>query len=80
VLRVGIQHFFRQLTTSQSTPYRHGIAPESDRIAMELRQRLFRMRRGRVYRLLFVIAKTEVSVLRVRGPGQAPLAANDLKI
>jgi plasmid stabilization system protein ParE len=36
---------------------RHGIAPEGELISSALRQRLFRTRRGRLYRMLFVIVE-----------------------
>jgi plasmid stabilization system protein ParE len=54
-------------------PFTCGIAAESEDLDFEVRQKLFRTRRGGAYRLLFMIAGEEVHVLRVRGPGQPPL-------
>lgn len=49
---------------------RYPEAPESHRFSETIRNLTFRMRSGRVYRLLFTIAGTEVHLLFVRGPGQ----------
>jgi plasmid stabilization system protein ParE len=54
------------------------IAPEAQRLGVELRQAFFKTRRGRKYRLLFVMIGTDVRVLRVRGPGQRPITRRDL--
>ena len=56
------------------------IAPESARIGVELRQAFFKTRRGRTYRLLFVIVGAEARVLRVRGPGQRPVTRLDVTL
>lgn len=53
-------------------------AAESHRLQRQLRQALFKTRRGRTYRIVFQVTDTEVLILRVRGPGQAPLRARDL--
>ena len=53
-------------------------APETARLGIELRQAFFKTRRGRSYRLLFVITGGEVRILRVRGPGQRPVSRRDL--
>jgi hypothetical protein len=39
---------------------------------------LFKTRRGRYYRLVYVIAEDEVHVLRVRGPGQPDLLPDEI--
>jgi plasmid stabilization system protein ParE len=54
------------------------VAPEATEFDMELRQAFFKTRRGRTYRLLFVIAGDDLRVLRVRGPGQHPVSRRDL--
>jgi plasmid stabilization system protein ParE len=56
----------------------HSLAPESAELDIEVREKLFRTRRGRMYRLLYTIVGNEARVLRVRGPGQAPVTSNDL--
>ena len=53
-------------------------ALENTDCPLEVRQALFKNRRGRVYRALFTIDRQEVYILRVRGPGQAPVDPDDL--
>ena len=56
-----------------------GLAAESQDCDFEVRQGLFKTRRGRVYRVLFFIDGQEVYILRVRGPGQAPVNPEDIR-
>ena len=56
-----------------------GPADESDDWELDVRQAFFKTRRGRVYRALFIIEREEVFILRVRGPGQAPVDPAELK-
>jgi plasmid stabilization system protein ParE len=65
----------RQLTDDAD---RHGIAPESEVLGRTIRQRFFKTRRGRVYRLLFIEQGDELTILRIRGPGQAPVSADEM--
>lgn len=44
-----------------------------------LRQFLFKTRRGLQYRGVFIVVEDEVRVLRIRGSGQAPLTADELR-
>jgi len=46
------------------------LAAENDWTDFEVRDILFRTRRGRPYRLLFTIVENTVWILHVRGPGQ----------
>ena len=62
------------LNSLQQSAHRHAAAPESERLGEQLRQTLFKTRKGRIYRALFVIEGQDVYILRVRGPGQAPIA------
>jgi plasmid stabilization system protein ParE len=55
-------------------------AAEADDLGIDLRQRLFKTRRGRSYRLLFVVRDETVQVLSVRGPGQDWLRQDDIEI
>jgi toxin ParE1/3/4 len=55
------------------------FAPENQDCDFDVRQALFKTRRGRIYRDLFVIAGDEVFILRVRGPGQASVEPEDLR-
>jgi plasmid stabilization system protein ParE len=61
-------------------PFRHDVAPESEILGLDIRHRFFKTRRGRVYRLLFVVVDDEVRILRVRGPGQPPLTAEEVDL
>ena len=53
-------------------------ADENYRFEIDVRQQLFKTRHGRVYRLVFTIVDDEVRILRVRGPGQAPVQPEDV--
>ena len=53
-------------------------AQESKEFDLIVKQILFKTRRGRVYRAVFHIDGAEVYILRVRGPGQAPIANDDV--
>ena len=46
------------------------LAWESAYVDYEIREMLFKTRRGKPYRILFTIQGDQVLVLRVRGPGQ----------
>ena len=56
----------------------YGNAIENEHFDIDVRQALFKTKYGRVYRLLFTIIGEEVRILRVRGPGQAPVKPNEL--
>ena len=66
------------LARLEVNPLGYGSAPESEHVEEDLRQFLFKTRRGRTYRGVFVVVEDEVRVLRVRGPGQAPLGPDEL--
>jgi hypothetical protein len=55
-----------------------GEAYEKADLDMDVKQALFKTRRGRVYRALFILEARDVFILRVRGPGQAPVSATDI--
>ena len=55
-------------------------AYENADLDMDVKEALFKTRRGRVYRVLFVIESNDVFIVRVRGPGQAPVDASDIEI
>jgi plasmid stabilization system protein ParE len=54
-------------------------APEDRFAEDEVRQILFRTRRGRTYRALFTIMADEAIVLHVRGPGQKLLSGSEIR-
>ena len=61
-----------------TNPESKGFAPESREFDQEVRQALFKTRKGRMYRALFLIEETRVHVLAVRGPGQRLLTSEEL--
>ncbi len=56
-----------------------GKAPESELLGELLYQSLFKTRRGRTYRLIYLVDGNRVVILRVRGPGQPPLESDELR-
>ncbi len=70
---------YRQARTRlASDADRCGRAEEDEHLDIDVKQVLFKTRRGRIYRILFTIVGNEVRILRVRGPGQAPLVGKDV--
>ncbi|QEG35070.1 type II toxin-antitoxin system RelE/ParE family toxin [Bythopirellula goksoeyrii] len=61
------------LTRLEKDPQIYGLAEESNHFDFALRQLLFRTRSGLTYRLLFRVDEDQVTIYRLRGPGQAPL-------
>ena len=59
-------------------PLACSIAPENRDFEFELRQALFKTKHGAPYRCVFTVVLNEIRVLRVRGPGQAPLKTSDV--
>ncbi len=59
-------------------PLSFALAPEFELSDREIRQILFKTRRGRYYRALYVVVEDEVRVVRVRGPGQPDLLPDEL--
>lgn len=55
------------------------LAPENSLVKRDIRRTLFKTPRGRIYRMVFTIVESDVRVLAIRGPGQAPLKRRDLK-
>ncbi len=53
-------------------------AHEGGKLRLNIRQLFFKTPRGRRYRIVFDIHENTVAVLRVRGPGQAPLRRRDV--
>lgn len=65
----------RLITTIESlehSPRRCALAPENDRVSLEVRHLLFG-RKPHLYRVLFTIVGDTVFILRIRGPRQQPL-------
>jgi plasmid stabilization system protein ParE len=70
--------FRRAIDKIGEWPESFAEAAESHRLGVQLRQSLFKTRRGRTYRIVFEVLDTEITILRVRGPGQAPLGRRDV--
>lgn len=74
----GASRWFDQwlaaVTQLVDDPSRFGFAPENGLVSDEIRQVIFRTRRGRNYRAVFSINGAVVNILHVRGPGQPPIA------
>lgn len=77
----GAAHWFARLAESlaslEAAPERFALAPENDFVDQEIRQVIFKTRKGRRYRALFTIVGTTVRVLHVRAPGQQLLDADE---
>jgi len=59
-------------------PLSYSLAPEAEGSSREVRQILFKTRRGHYYRALYVVVSSSVRVLRVRGPGQPELFDDEI--
>ena len=56
----------------------YGLAPENDGQPLEVRQIMFRTRKGREYRALYTIQNNEVFVMHIRAPGQDLLSPDKI--
>lgn len=68
----------RALARLEENPLICGLAPETEHFDFDLRQILFRTQSGLTYRLVFRVDGDQVTIYRLRGPGQAPLETRDL--
>lgn len=78
--KAWLEAYDEATTRLAENPERCPFVPERDRLGRDVRQFLFKTRRGRTYRGVFVIIDDEVLILRVRGPGQPPLQADELEM
>jgi plasmid stabilization system protein ParE len=62
--------FHQALKQLEKSPTSHALAPESGDQAPELRQLIFKTRRGNAYRALFTIEEDQVYVHHIRGSGR----------
>lgn len=80
--RDGAVRWFQEwLQTVESlavNPLRFGFAPENQWSTAEVRQDIFRTRRGSRYRAIYFLDEQTVHVVHVRGPGQALIPPNEL--
>jgi len=71
----ALEHAIDQLRSGADT---FSAAPESANLGGEVRQILFKTRRGGHYRVIYTLAGSVVRLLRVRGPGQSQITADDI--
>lgn len=57
-----------------------GLSPEADSLGIPVRQVLFKTRKGRTFRALFVVLDNLIHVIGVRGGGQDFARADDLEL
>lgn len=55
------------------------LAAENAYVDFEVRETLFKTRRGLIYRILFTLHKNTAVILHVRGPGQDFVAAMEMR-
>ena len=70
----------RNLEQLSESPDSNPRAVEADDLEIDLRQRLFKTRRGNTYRLLFIMRDTTVYVLAIRGTGQDLAGPGELEL
>jgi plasmid stabilization system protein ParE len=56
------------------------IAPEAELLNIDLRQLMFKTRKGNAFRALFVIVSNTIHVVGLRGAGQDFATADDLEL
>ncbi len=59
-------------------PLRFPLIPEKLRLRFEVRNVLFKTRKGKFYRAIFTIVGDEVRILRIRRPAQRPIRGRAL--
>ena len=62
----------------ETTAENKGLAPEAREFEQPIRQILFKTRKGHTYRSLFIVERTRVQVVTVRGPGQPLLSVDEI--
>lgn len=70
--------FEEGLRRVSNNPQGLGFAPENEQTHYELRQLLFKTPHGLTYRAVDTMLDEEVIILRIRGPGQPPLEADEM--
>jgi len=72
--------FLETLPRLESFPLGCGLAHESRDFPVEVRHLLFSIRKGRVYRALFIVRDDLVKVLCVRAPGEKSVRPDDVTL
>lgn len=55
------------------------LAPENEMVPQEVRNIMFRTRRGLYYRAIFIVDGSRVIITHIRGPGQSDVKPEELK-
>lgn len=71
--------FDKALTCLEDSTDSCPLAAENEHVDFELREILFKTRRGLIYRILFTIRENTVFILHIRGPGQDFIAAMEIR-
>lgn len=72
--------FEKGLRRVAENPFQFGFAVENELSELDIRQCIFRTKKGLRYRAVFTVVDDEVIVLRIRGPGQPPLAPDEMPL
>jgi len=64
----------------ESSADEYGLAPENEGHPLEIRQIMFRTRKGRDYRALYTIRGNDVYVMHIRAPGQDLVPPEELQL
>jgi len=70
----------KTLHSLTENPGSRGQAPEGELVGRDVRQALFKTRRGRIYRVLFIVVDDTVHVVAIRGYGQDLATLDDLEL
>ena len=76
--RAWLAAYQSMLESLKSNAASFALADENAEFEIDVRQALFKTRKGNPYRAVFTILGEEVRVLRVLGPGQTPLSQRDV--
>jgi plasmid stabilization system protein ParE len=74
------QAFLAALHLLQERAESYVAALEAEQLGIDLRQVLFKTRKGRVYRALFIIDHETVYIVGVRGAGQDLVSKDDIDL
>jgi plasmid stabilization system protein ParE len=74
-----VKGFDNAIASLKKNPLQEPLAPENDEFAEEIRNIMFRTRKGRTYRAIFLVRGDEVRVLRIQGAGQDTLSADNIE-
>lgn len=70
--------FVEGLATLKQDAHVYGLAPESEQVAAEVRQYIYRTKSGRQNRALYLLRDHTVYILSIRRPGQKLLSKRQM--